>query len=154
MENIKLKGQYNFEIRGVDGKVRDSWTVDNLVVTAGKGLITSRLGQSSDAVAAYIALGTSSTSVTTGQTTLGAETSATGLARALGTFSQITTTTTNDTFKLTKTFTNTSGGTVVIEEIGIFNASSSGTMLSRALTGTKSVSNGESITATYTLVFS
>lgn len=152
-DKIKLVGKFKLEHRDVNGNIK-SCEVFNTVVTVGKALITSRLGQSSDAVAAYIALGTSSTAVSAGQTALQAETSATGLGRALATFSQATTTTTNDTFQLTKEFTNTSGGTVVVEEIGVFNASSSGTMLSRALTGTKSISNGESITATYTLALS
>lgn len=150
---LKLVGSYHFEIKDKDGNVRDAWDVKNLVVTAGKGLITSRLGQSSDAVAAYIALGTSSTAVAAGQTALQAETSATGLGRALGTFSQATTTTTNDTFQLTKTFTNSSAGSVAVEEVGVFNASSGGTMLSRALTGTKTIAVSEQISITYTLAF-
>jgi hypothetical protein len=31
----KLQGVYEFEIRGVDGKVRDSWKVNNAVMTVG-----------------------------------------------------------------------------------------------------------------------
>ena len=64
----------------------------------------------------------------------------------------ITTTVTNDTLQIVKEWT--ASGSKTIQEIGVFNASSTGTMLSRALTGAKVMENGEKITATYTLKFS
>lgn len=152
MDTIKLKGTYHLQIVGVDGKVREDWTVSNLIVSAGKALIASLIGDASATPFTYLAVGTSSTAVAAGQTALQAETVTSGLERAAGTVSRITTTVTNDTYKITKTFTAT--GTVVVEEIGVFNAASSGTMLGRALTGSKTVNSGEILIATYTCAFS
>ena len=150
-EYIKLKGIYDIKVLDKNGIIKTDITALNSVVTVGKGLITSRLGQSSDAVVVYIAVGTSNTAVSAGQTALIGEISTNGLSRALGTFSQQTTTTTNDTFQVTKTFSVS--GTSTIEEVGIFNASSGVTMLSRALTGTISVVNGDQLIITYKLSF-
>ena len=149
INNLKLKGSYEFEIRDINGKVRDSWKVDNLVVNGGLAFITGLL-TGTGTVPTYIALGTSSTAVAGSQTTLVAEITDSGLERAVATDTQVTTTVTNDTFQLAKTFTAT--GSKTIEEIGIFNAASSGTMLSRALTTSKAIANGESIAVTYKLV--
>ena len=150
-EYIKLKGIYDIKVLDKNGIIKTDITALNSVVTVGKGLITSRLGQSSDAVVVYIAVGTSNTAVSAGQTALIGEISTNGLSRALGTFSQQTTTTTNDTFQVTKTFSVS--GTSTIEEVGIFNASSGVTMLSRALTGAISVVNGDQLIITYKLSF-
>jgi len=151
-DTLKLKGTYHFQIRGIDGNIRDEWNVDNLVTTVGKAQLALLAGDASATPFTYIAVGTSNTAPAIGQTALGAETTTNGLQRASATASRTTTTVTNDTLSLTKTFT--ASGTVAVEEIGIFNASSSGTMLSRALTSTKTVVNGETLACTYTLAFS
>jgi hypothetical protein len=148
INNLKLKGSYEFEIRDINGKVRDSWKVDNLVVNGGLAFITGLL-TGTGTVPTYIALGTDSTAVAGNQTTLVAEITDSGLERAVATDTQVTTTVTDDTFQLAKTFTAT--GSKTIEEAGIFNAASSGTMLSRALTTSKAIANGESIVVTYKL---
>lgn len=149
-DKFTVKGKYDFKIIGVDGKVRDSWTVDNLVVDAGLAFISGLLG-GTGTVPTYIALGTSSTAVSAAQTTLVAEIVDSGLERAVGAVTQQTTTATNDTFQITKTFTAT--GAKTVEEVGILNAPSSGTMLSRALTTSKALSASEQIVVTYKLVF-
>ena len=146
---LKLKGTYEFEIRGVDGKVRDTFKVDNAVMTVGFAQIALLIGDASAVPFTYIAVGTSSTAVAINQTALVAEITDSGLARAAGTVSRITTTGTNDTYKITYTWT--ASGSKTIEEVGVFNAASSGTMLSRALTTSKAVVSGETLTGTYTL---
>lgn len=150
-DTLKITGKYDCKITGVDGKIRDEFTVYNLVTSAGKALLASLCGDASANPFTYIAVGTSTTAVSVGQTALVAETVSNGLERASGTVSRTTTTVTNDTYQITKTFTAT--GTVAVEEVGIFNASSSGTMLSRALTTTKTILNGEQFTVIYTLAF-
>lgn len=147
--NIKIKGTHYFKIVRKNGEVEE-WSVDNMVVNGGLGLITARLGASAEAVANYLAVGTSSTAVAASQTALVAEITDSGLGRATGTISQQTTTTTNDTYQITKTWTVS--GTKTIEEAGVFNASSSGTMLSRVLTTSKTVYSGDTFTDTYKLV--
>lgn len=178
METLKLKGTYNFQIyekfeKRIDriiikilgffstklelaylikyGKVRDEFSVDNIVTSAGKAQLALLAGDATATPFTYLAVGTSTTAVAVGQTALAAEITDTGLARASATVSRTTTTVTNDTLSLTKTFT--ASGIVAVEEVGVFNASSSGTMLSRALTGTKTLANGETLIANYTLAF-
>jgi hypothetical protein len=151
METLKLKGTYKFEIRDIYGKVRDAWTVDNLIVNAGKAQLALLAGDATAIPFTYMAVGTSTTAVAATQTALAAEITDTGLARAAGTVSRTTTTVTNDTYQVTYTWT--ASGTKVIEEVGVFNASSAGTMLGRALTTTKTVVNGETLVAVYTCAF-
>ncbi len=149
---VKLTGTYHFSITDSNGNVRDSWSVKNIVTNAGKAQVALLIGDASATPFTYLALGTSSAAVGASQTTLTTEITDSGLQRAAGTVSRTTTTVTNDTYTLTKTFTAT--GSKTVEEVGVFNASSSGTMLSRALTGTKSLSNGEQLTVTYACALS
>lgn len=151
MDTIKLKGTYDFIIRDVNGNIRDTFSVNNIVTNAGKAQIALLTGDATATPFTYLAVGTSTTSAAASQTALGAEITNTGLARAAGSVSRITTTVTNDTFKLVYTWT--ASGSKTVEEVGVFNAASSGTMLSRALTGTKTLANGETLIATYTLAF-
>lgn len=149
---IKLKGWYEFEIKDVNGKVKDKWTVKNAVMNAGFAQLALLAGYATAVPFTYLAVGTSSTAVAPSQTTLVAEVVDSGLARASATVSRVTTTVTNDTLQLFYSFGAT--GSKTIEEVGVFNASSSGTMLSRALTGTKTLANGETYEITYKLKFS
>ena len=150
-ENIKLKGTYDFEIKDVNGKVRDSWSVENLVTNAGFAQLALLAGDAAAVPFTFLAVGTSSTAPAAGNTTLVAETTTNGLERVGGTVSRITTAVTNDTYRILTTWT--ASGSVTVEEVGVFNAASAGTMLSRALTGTKAVVSGETLTGTYTLRF-
>lgn len=152
INTVTLKGTYTFEIRDVNGNIRDSFTVDNIVTNAGKAQLALLTGDASAVPFTYLALGTSATAVAATDTTLTAEITDSGLERAAGTVSRVTTTTTNDTYQITKTWTAT--GSKTVEEVGVFNAASAGTMLSHALTTSKTVSSGETITGTYSLRFS
>jgi hypothetical protein len=149
INTVTLKGTYTFEIRDVDGNIKDSWTVDNIVTNAGKAQLALLTGDASAVPFTYLAVGTSATAVAATDTTLTAEIVDSGLERAAGTVSRVTTTTTNDTFQITKTWT--ASGSKTVEEVGVFNAASAGTMLSHALTTSKAVTSGETLTATYAL---
>lgn len=149
-DTLKIRGRIDFKIVRVDGSVEE-WSIDNLITSAGKAQIALLAGDASATPFTYLALGTSSTAPAVGNTTLGAEITDTGLQRAAATVSRTTTTVTNDTLTLTKTFTAT--GSKTVEEVGIFNASSAGTLLGRALSGTKSLINTETITVTYNVIF-
>lgn len=147
----KLIGTYDFTITDVNGKVRDTWSVNNLVTNAGFAQLALLAGDASATPFTFLAVGTSSTAPAVTDTTLTAEITDTGLARVAGTVSRVTTTVTNDTYRITTTWTAT--GSKTIEEVGVFNASSAGTMLSHALTTSKAVANGETLTGTYSLKF-
>ncbi len=152
MDTTKPIGRIDFEIKDIKGHVRDRFTVFNTIVSAGKAQLALLAGDATATPFTYLALGTSSTAVSVAQTALQAEITTNGLQRAAATVSRITTSVTNDTLSLSKTFT--ASGSHAVEEIGIFNDPSTGTMLGRALTGTKTLASGEQITATYTVQFS
>lgn len=149
MDTLKLKGTYNFKITRVNGGVEE-FKVDNLIMNAGKAQIALLAGDAAAIPFTYMAVGTSTTAVAASQTALGAEVTTNGLGRAAATVSRITTTVTNDTLQLYYKWT-CSGGSTVIEEVGVFNAVSAGTMLSRALSVSKTIVTGDELSLTYTL---
>lgn len=150
--SIEVTGKYDIKIFRKDGSLKDCFTVKNLIVNAGKAQLALLAGDATATPFTYLELGTSSTAVGASQTALQAAITDSGLARAAATVSRTTTSVTNDTLSLVYTWT--ASGTKAIEEIGVFNASSAGTMLSRALTSTKTILSGETIQATYTVQFS
>lgn len=140
-------GMFTIEILRADGR-REVFKSPNTIVSAGKAGLASRINGSGAAAAfEYLAVGTGATAVSAGDTTLGAETVGSGLSRVLGTLSRVTTSVTNDTARIATTFTVT--GSVAITEIGIFNASSAGTMLCRTVFSALNVQNGDSLTVNY-----
>lgn len=131
------------------GKVKEEKVIHNKMTNASLAVISGLVGNTGSQTAfGYVAVGTSSTAVSAAHTGLQSETVGSGLTRAATTNSRTTTTQTNDTLSMTKTFT--ASDTVAIEEVGIFNASSSGTMLCRSLTGTINVVSGNTLIVTYT----
>ena len=134
------------------GAIREEWVIDNLTTSAGKAQFALLAGDASAVPFTYLAVGTSSTAVAVGQTALGAEITDSGFERAAAIVSRTTTTVTNDTLNLVKTWTAT--GSKTIEEVGYFNASSSGTLGGRALTTSRTFSTGETYLVTYTVTFS
>jgi hypothetical protein len=87
----------------------------------------------------YIAVGTSNTAFGASQTALQGEITDTGLARMAGTISRVTTTVANDTLQVYGSWSVT--GSKTVEEVGLFNDPTAGTMLGRALTGSKAMVN-------------
>ncbi len=152
MDTTKTKGSIDIEIVR-DGKTILKKTVFNGITNAGFAAMAGLVGNTG-AISAftYLAVGTSSTAFSAGQTALIGEISTSGLSRASATVSRVTTTQTNDTLQLAKTFTLS--GSATVEEIGAFNAASTGIMLGRALTGTLSLVNGDELTTTYKFKFS
>jgi len=153
MDTLKTKGIIDFVIKDVNGNVRDSWTITNTITNTGKAAFAGLAGNTGSVSAfTYLALGTGATSPASSQTALTTEISANGFSRASATVSRVTTTETNDTLQLVKTWTAT--GSQTVQEIGVFNAASSGIMSARALTTSKSFVNGEQFQATYKIIFS
>jgi len=148
-------GRFIFEKFGLDlripyltGGMALSYNVYNLVVNAGLAGVASVInGDGSEAAFTYLAVGTDDTAAAAGNTTLGTEITDSGLERASATASRVTTTVTNDTAQLLKAFSVT--GTKAVAEVGVLNASSTGTMLSRTVITTKNVENGDTLTITY-----
>ena len=97
----------------------------------------------------YIAVGTGTTEAEATDTALETESAATGMARAQGTVTQVTTTVTNDTSNVVLTMTNSSGGTVAVTEYGLFADASGGIMLDRQVDSAVNVAGGNSLQVTY-----
>lgn len=143
-----INSQFSTVLSPFLGSWRMSKVIGNGVPTVGKALIAGRINASgAPAAADYIAVGTGTNAFAAGDTALQTETSGSGLTRAQGTVSLVTTTTTNDTAQVTKTFTVT--GTVAVTESGVFNASSSGTLLCRQTFSAINVVDGDTLQVTW-----
>lgn len=101
----------------------------------------------------YLANGSDDTTAAATDTALGTENSGGGTDRVAGTISAATTSVADDTLQLATTWTIT--GTKTINEVGVFNASSDGTMIARSITAaTRNVASGDSYQTTYKIQFS
>lgn len=148
MEKIKFQGIFLLEHFDKNGALVSKRVIPNLITSAGKAGLASRIaGSGSEAAFDYIAVGTGTTAAVVGDTTLGTEVTDSGMARAAGTTSRVTTTVANDTARLTKSFSVTA--TKAITEMGILNASSGGVLLCRVVFTAENVTNGDTLVATY-----
>ena len=150
---IKIKGQIRLVCTDAEGKEKwDTGIINNTITNAGLAELANLAGDvSTPAAFTYLAVGTDNTAPAASQTALQAEITDSGLARASATVTRQTTNVTNDTLQLVEAFSVS--GTKTVEEAGIFNAASSGTMLGRALTSTRNVYNGDTLTLTYKVIF-
>ena len=122
-DSIKLTGELRITVTNPKGNVKHEVVVPNLVVTASKNLIASRLKDTTDAAMSHMAIGTGSTAAAAGDTTLGTE---------AGRVALTSTTVTANAVAYVATF-GAGTGTGAITEAGLFNASSSGDMLCRTV---------------------
>lgn len=112
-------------------------------------------GLTTPAAAKYIALSTTTLTPAKTDTTLTGETAATGLARALGTAATYTAPSVLDgaaSYILSKTFTNSSAGSVTILSAAIFDAASVGNMFVEGNLSTSAVlAIGDQVTINWTV---
>jgi hypothetical protein len=121
-DQIKITGQVRIVVTGADGQIKDQREIKNLVVTTGKGFIAARMVGTPTEMS-HMALGASSTAAAAGDTALGSELGRVALASDSATGAVVT---------YTASFpAGTATGAIV--EAGVFNASSSGTMLCRTV---------------------
>ncbi len=139
-ENFKVTGQVTIQKNGE--VVRD---IPNTIVTAGKNDIASLI-TGAGSVMTHMAVGTGTTAVAAGDTTLQTETDRNALSVSGGAPS------TN-----TVTFVavwNAGDGTGSLTEAGLFSASSSGTMLARTVFSAVNKGSGDVLTITWTITVS
>ena len=67
-ETLKATGKLTIVLHDENGVVKETRECDNLVVTVGKGYITSRMIGASATVMGYMEVGTSTTAASAGQT--------------------------------------------------------------------------------------
>lgn len=138
-ENMKLTGRLQIAL---NGEVVQN--VDNLVVTAGKAFVASRIKDTSDTAMSHMAIGSGSTAAAAGDTALGNQLDRNALT---------STTVTNNEVVYAATFA-ASEGTGAVTEAGIFNALTSGTLLCRTVFSTVNKGAADSLSITWTITVS
>lgn len=143
---------YGVRLNGLTGSWGFEMRAANLITTVGKAGIASRFnGSGSEAAFAYIALGIGTTAANVADTTLESEITDSGLTRQSATLSRVTTTVTNDTARLTYTWT--ASGSKAVTESGCLNAASSGVLANRQVFSAVNLVNGNSFQATHDFAF-
>jgi len=150
-ETLKATGKLTIVLHDENGVVKETRECDNLVVTVGKGYITSRMIGASATVMGYMEVGTSTTAASAGQTALVAAVASS--RTALTSSAQATSSTANDSVTYVATFA-AGTGTGAITEAGIFNAASAGTVLCRTVFSVVNKGASDAMTITWTVTLS
>ena len=144
-ENIITIGDLRLVLTDENGNVKVDRTEKNIITTAGKSYIASRLVSDSAALkVSHMAIGSGSAAAVIGDTTLGTE---------LGRVALTTQTSTGAVATCTATF-NPGVGTGAIAEAGIFNAASSGTLLNRSVFSVVNKAAADTLTISWTITAS
>jgi|TARA_Y100001937_G_scaffold23964_2_gene34442 hypothetical protein len=138
-DGLKLKGKLSIALN--DEVVQE---VDNLVVTAGKGYVASRMKDASATAMSHMAIGSGTTNPAASDTALETE---------LGRVALTSTTVSSAVVTYVATFA-AGTGTGAVTEAGILNASSSGTLLCRTEFSVVNKGSSDSMTITWTVTVS
>lgn len=144
---------HNVRLRHYRGdKLLREWYTHNTTVNAGLEWVKSVISNNGDTEAGvdfmeYVAVGSNNTAPSASDTTLNTEISTSGLGRAIGTYASGAT----GVCTVTKSFSVS--GSETVEEAGLFDDPTAGTMLARVLTGTTSVSNGDTLQIQWTVTY-
>jgi len=122
-DTIKMTGDLKIVLTDADGQIKHEQEIKNLVVTTGKNFIASRIKDATATAMTHMAIGSGTTAAAVGDTTLGTE---------LGRVALTSTTVTTNNVAYVATFP-AGTGTGAVTEAGLFNASSSGTLLCRTV---------------------
>ena len=144
-ENLKLSGQVDIVLRDKNGNVKEERTEKNLVVTTGLGYIASRMKDASATAMTHMALGSGTTAAAAGQTDI---VTLLGAREALD-----STTVTANAVAYVASF-EAGDATGAVTEAGIFNASTSGTMLCRTVFSVVNKAADDTMTVTWTITVS
>jgi len=136
---LKMKGRLQIHLN--DELVQE---VDNLVVTAGKGYVASRMKDASATAMSHMAIGSGSTAAAASDTALGNQ---------LGRVALTSTTVSSAVVTYVASFA-AGTGTGAVTEAGILNASSGGTMLCRTVFSVVNKGASDSMTVTWTVTVS
>lgn len=138
-DDLKMTGRLSIAIN--DKVVQE---VKNLVVTTGKGYVASRMKDATATAMSHMGVGTGSTAAAASDTALGSEVDRNALA---------STTVSGANISYVATFA-AGDGTGALTEAGLFNASSSGTMLCRTVFAVVNKGASDSMTITWTVTVS
>lgn len=138
-EELKLTGHVTVAVN--DEVVQE---IPNLVVTAGKGYVASRMKDDSASAMSHMAVGTDNSAAAAGDTALGTESGRVAL----------TSTTVSDNV-ITYVATFPAGtATATLVEAGVFNASSGGTLLCRTVFAAVNKASSDAMTITWAITAS
>lgn len=143
-EGLKATGKLLIVRTNEQGLVTQQMEVPNLVVTAGKNYIASRMVGTASAVMSHMAIGTGVGTPGASDTTLGTQTGRVSLSSSTASANSVT---------YTATFPAGTGDGA-ITEAGIFNASSGGTMLCRTTFPVVNKQAGDTIAITWVVTVS
>ena len=138
-DGLKLKGKLAISL---NGKIIQE--VDNLVVTAGKGYVASRMKDATATAMSHMAIGSGSTAAAASDTALGNQ---------LGRVALTSTTVSNAVVTYVASFP-AGTGTGAVTEAAILNASSGGTMLWSTVFSVVNKGAQDSMTVTWTVTVS
>jgi hypothetical protein len=121
-DQLKVTGDVVVEITGPDGQIKDRREIKNLVVSTGKTFIAGRIVGTPTAMS-HMAIGSNNTAAATNDAALGSELGRVALSSSTSAGAVVT---------YVASFP-AGTGTGAVVEAGVFNASSSGTMLCRTV---------------------
>ena len=144
-EKLKMTGDVSLVLRGVDGQVKETREIKNLVVNAGLAYVISRMVGTAKAVMSHMALGSGTTAAAAGNT---------DLESILGSREALDSTTiagsNNEQVVYVASF-EAGDATGAVTEAGIFNASTAGDMLCRTVFAVVNKGANDSLTVTWTI---
>ena len=144
-DELKITGSVNVVIHDKSGKQKENFTIPNLVVNTGLAFIAARMGTAPPTEMTHMGVGAGSTATAAGNTALGDQ---------LGSRVSLTSTTvTGAGIAYVATF-GAGVSTGAITEAGIFNASTSGTMLCRTVFAVINKGANDTMTITWTITIS
>ncbi len=148
---ITLRGSLRIALRDLEGKVLEERLINNLVVTQGRSWVLGQLqtvNQLTAQAIGWLAIGTSSTAPTTGDTLLGSEVTRV----AIGTWVTSTLTANPPNWQAQASFASNVGNTT-LAECGLFNSSGANvaTMLGHATFTSFSKTTSNTLTISYTI---
>ena len=142
-DRISVRGDLDITLYDEFGNIKQHLEVPNLIVTVGKNHIASRLVGVTSNVMSYMALGTSSTTPSVGDTGLNAEIASSRTGISL--------TNSNNTIIATATFGAGVGTSATVQEAGLFNASTGGTMLAHTTFPALNKSSSDTLSVNWTI---
>lgn len=142
-DTLNVKGTVQATLFDEFGNIKEQQTVPNLVVQVGLNLIASAVKGNTITAMSHMAIGSGNTSPVAGNTTLETETARVALTSS-------TASTNNVVFVANY---SAGVGTGAVEECGLFNAGTGGTMLSRSTNISLTKGASDTLQITWTITF-
>jgi len=145
-ETMKATGKVNVALYDQQGNLKQTQTINNLVVDDGLDYIASRMKDTSETAMSHMEVGTGTTSPVAGDSTL--ETAIAGSRVSL-----TSTTVTSNAIEYVGDFP-AGTGTGAVTEAGVFNDSSAGTLLCRTVFSVVNKGADDTLKITWTVTVS